>query len=225
LDGAVEFFHVVEGTGALWLEAAGDEQVVDLSPGRSAVIPEGVCFQYRADDDVLRFLVATMPRWRPDLWSPGPIRRWKEDGSDARDKAKARDPRDAPWAVADLPAEPLAVAPDGSDVRPLVRAADGRGSLARFTLKSGTTSKAARHFDLEEIWFFLSGSGEMWREGGDPVAVGANTALTIPARVSFQFRSSTDDALEIVGLTLPAWPLDRPEYEVVDTAVDGWWKS
>ena len=80
-----------------------------------------------------------------------------------------------------------------------------------------------RHFELEEIWYFASGAGEMWRESGEPVAVGAGMALTIPAGVSFQFRSSASADLEIVGLTLPAWPLDRPEEEVVDTKVNGKW--
>jgi mannose-6-phosphate isomerase-like protein (cupin superfamily) len=121
-----------------------------------------------------------------------------------------------------MPADPLAIAPDGSEVRPLARVADGRGSLGHFTLAAGTTSKAVRHYFLDEIWFVVDGTGEMWREGAEPVAMAPGVAMTIPAGVAFQFRAD-EHPLRAVGLTLPAWPLERPEEEVVDTDVRGRW--
>jgi mannose-6-phosphate isomerase-like protein (cupin superfamily) len=127
--------------------------------------------------------------------------------------------------VTDRPADVVVVAPDGSGVRPLARTPDESASLAEFELPPGATSKAVRHHELEEVWFFVAGSGEMWLEGGDPVAVGPGATLTIPARVAFQFRSLGDEPLRIVGLTLPAWPLDRPESEVIETDVAGPWRA
>ena len=61
-----------------------------------------------------------------------------------------------------LPDTPDAIAPDGSDVRVLLELAGG--GLAHFELAPGETSTAVAHRSVEEIWFFLSGRGEMWRK-------------------------------------------------------------
>jgi mannose-6-phosphate isomerase-like protein (cupin superfamily) len=58
-----------------------------------------------------------------------------------------------------------AVAPDGSDVR-LLPGLKG-GGMANFELPPGETATAVTHGTFEEIWFFLSGRGEMWRQQGD----------------------------------------------------------
>ena len=57
-----------------------------------------------------------------------------------------------------------AVAPDGANVRVLL--ALRGGSMARFELHAGGVSKAVTHRSVEEIWFVLSGRGEMWRKQG-----------------------------------------------------------
>src|SRR4051812_40767850 len=49
-----------------------------------------------------------------------------------------------------LPERPAVVAPDGSDVRPLLRLAGG--SLAHFALAPGRVSRAVAHRTVEEIW-------------------------------------------------------------------------
>jgi glucose/arabinose dehydrogenase len=36
--------------------------------------------------------------------------------------------------------------------------------MAHFALPSGQISTAVAHQTVEEIWFFLSGTGEMWRQ-------------------------------------------------------------
>ena len=102
-----------------------------------------------------------------------------------------------------------AVAPDGSDVRVLVSC--DRASMAHFELPPCQTSVAVGHRTLEEMWYFLSGRGEMWRRSertGDEetVVVHAGVALTIPSHTFFQFRSMNDEPLTAVGVTLPAWP-------------------
>src|SRR6266542_5827757 len=61
-----------------------------------------------------------------------------------------------------LPTEVDVVAPDGSNVRLLLKLAGG--SIAHFELQPGKTSLAVAHRTVEEIWFFLAGEGEMWRK-------------------------------------------------------------
>jgi len=98
-------------------------------------------------------------------------------------------------------------APDGSDVRVLVRVA--RGSMAHFELAPQCTSRAVRHKTVEELWFFLTGRGEMWRrhEGHeDVVQVHPGIAISIPAGTCFQFRSHGYTPLAAVGVTMPPWP-------------------
>ena len=108
-----------------------------------------------------------------------------------------------------LPLTPDVVAPDGSDVRVLARTE--RGSMAHFELAPGRASAAIRHRTVDEIWFVLSGRGEIWRKQGgreDIVALEPGVSVTIPVGTHFQFRASGDTALEAVGVTMPPWPGD-----------------
>jgi mannose-6-phosphate isomerase-like protein (cupin superfamily) len=114
-----------------------------------------------------------------------------------------------------LPVAPDAIAPDGSDVRILLRL-DG-GSMAHFELAPGQTSVAVAHRTIEEIWYFLSGRGEMWRKSGDretvePVDPGV--CLTIPVGTHFQFRSFGYEPLAALGVTMPPWPGEGESYQV-----------
>jgi mannose-6-phosphate isomerase-like protein (cupin superfamily) len=101
------------------------------------------------------------------------------------------------------------VAPDGSDVRILLGLTGG--GMAHFELPPGQTSSAVTHRTVEEIWFFLSGRGEMWRKRGEQeelVPVEAGICLTIPLGTHFQFRSFGDQALAAIAVTMPPWPGD-----------------
>jgi mannose-6-phosphate isomerase-like protein (cupin superfamily) len=114
-----------------------------------------------------------------------------------------------------LPVSPDAVAPDGSDVRVLLGLRGG--GLAHFELAPGQTSIAVTHRTVDEIWFFLAGRGEMWRKLGGheavvPVAPGV--CLTIPLGTHFQFRSSGDEPLAAIGVTMPPWPGEGEASEV-----------
>lgn len=114
-----------------------------------------------------------------------------------------------------LPAPRDAVAPDKSDVRILLQLKGG--GMAHFELGPGRTSKAVAHRTVEEIWFFLSGRGEMWRKQGDReevVPVDAGVCLTIPLGTHFQFRSFGYVPLAAVGVTMPPWPGDGESYDV-----------
>jgi mannose-6-phosphate isomerase-like protein (cupin superfamily) len=99
------------------------------------------------------------------------------------------------------------VATDGSDVR-ILQTLSG-GALAQFSLAPGQTSTAVTHRTIEEIWFFLSGRGEMWlkQEGrGDVVPVEAGVCVTIPLGTHFQFRSLGNEPLVALAATMPPWP-------------------
>ena len=109
-----------------------------------------------------------------------------------------------------LPVARDVVAPDGSDVRILLGLAGG--GMALFELPRGQTSTAVAHRTVEEIWFFLSGQGEMWRKQGtreEIVPVEAGVCLTIPRGTHFQFRTLGDEPLTAIDVTMPPWPGDH----------------
>jgi mannose-6-phosphate isomerase-like protein (cupin superfamily) len=109
-----------------------------------------------------------------------------------------------------LPSEPTAIAPDGSKVRVLL-SVPGRGGLAHFELGPGEVSVAVRHQTVAEIWYVLSGRGQMWlraqgAEAGEVIDVFNGVCLTIPVGTEFQFRCFEHEALSAVGATMPPWP-------------------
>lgn len=106
-----------------------------------------------------------------------------------------------------MPDQPSAVAPDGTAVRPLL--ALSGGSFAHFTLPAGATSTAVQHQTVEEIWWIVSGEGEIWRaqDGRETVeALRPGVCLTIPLGTAFQFRCRGETPLTFVAVTMPPWP-------------------
>jgi mannose-6-phosphate isomerase-like protein (cupin superfamily) len=108
-----------------------------------------------------------------------------------------------------------AVAPDGSDVRILLRL--GRGGMAHFQLAAGRVSRAVAHHSVDEIWYVLSGEGQMWRrqvQRQETVPLLPGTCVTIPAGTHFQFRAADGAPLAAIGVTMPPWPGPDEAYEV-----------
>jgi mannose-6-phosphate isomerase-like protein (cupin superfamily) len=106
-----------------------------------------------------------------------------------------------------LRAEPDAIAPDGTLVRLLPVLAGG--SLAHFELPAGAVSHAVTHRSVEEIWYFLSGRGEIWRRsavGEEIVEIAPGLSLTIPLGTAFQFRATGEAPLTFLAITMPPWP-------------------
>ena len=102
------------------------------------------------------------------------------------------------------------LAPDGSAARPLLALTGG--TMALFRLAAGETSRAVAHRTVEELWFVLSGRGELWRKQGtreEVVVLEAGVCATLPRGTQFQFRASDDEAVEIVAVTIPRWPGDH----------------
>jgi mannose-6-phosphate isomerase-like protein (cupin superfamily) len=123
------------------------------------------------------------------------------------------------FATTRLPAGRDVVAPDGSDVRVLLGL--GGGGMAHFTLAPGQTSRAVAHRTVEEIWFVVSGRGEMWRKHGpreETTPLEPGLCLTIPLGTHFQFRTVGAEPLAAVAVTMPPWPGDDEAF-----TVDGPW--
>jgi mannose-6-phosphate isomerase-like protein (cupin superfamily) len=119
-----------------------------------------------------------------------------------------------------LGAAPDAYAPDGSEVR-LLAALNG-GSFAHFTLGAGGVSAPVAHRTVEEIWYVVAGSGEVWRRFGEEesvTAVAPGIALTIPLGTHFQFRAGAQ-GLSFVAVTMPPWPGPEEAF-----AVAGKWEA
>jgi mannose-6-phosphate isomerase-like protein (cupin superfamily) len=119
-----------------------------------------------------------------------------------------------------LPQAPDVLAPDGSQVRILLRLQGG--SMAHFRLEPGQTSIAVAHRSVEELWYVVSGRGEMWRKQTDrdeTVQLAAGSCVSIPVGTAFQFRCIGGDPFESVAVTMPPWPDADEAY-----AVDGAWQ-
>jgi mannose-6-phosphate isomerase-like protein (cupin superfamily) len=123
------------------------------------------------------------------------------------------------FATKILPEAPDVLAPDGSEVRLLVRAAGG--TMAHFRLNPGEVSIAVTHRTVEELWFVVAGRGEMWRRDAtreEVTPLSPGLSLSIPLGTDFQFRAAADEAFEAVAITMPPWP--GPDEAV---AVEGRW--
>jgi len=126
-----------------------------------------------------------------------------------------------PFSSKTLPEAPDLMAPDGSAVRVLLSLP--RGGMATFELPPGTASIPVRHRTVEEIWFVLSGTGEMWRKQGareEVTALEPGVCLTVPLGTAFQFRCTGAASLTILGVTMPPWPGQDEAYRV-----DGKWPA
>ena len=99
------------------------------------------------------------------------------------------------------------IAPDGFEVRLL--ATSSRGSMAHFELPVGETSKAIRHTTVEELWFFTAGEGELWRKSDSAeelTEIFPGMSVSIPVGTAFQIKSTGEEPLEAIAVTMPPWP-------------------
>lgn len=124
-------------------------------------------------------------------------------------------------ATRQISSAPDVTAPDGSEVRILCGTA--RGGMAVFTLPPAAVSKAVTHRTVDEVWYFMSGRGRMWRRlNGEEVIddVAPGLSIAIPVGTHFQFRADGPDPLVAIGTTMPPWPgMDEAVF------VDGLWEA
>jgi len=108
------------------------------------------------------------------------------------------------------------VAADSSELVLLSRT--DRASMAHGLLRPGATSNAMVHRSVDEVWFVVSGSAEIWRanDNGESLEiVDAGTSLAIPCGTRFQYRTVGPEPFRFIMATIPAWP---GEDEAVPTA-------
>ena len=103
------------------------------------------------------------------------------------------------------------LAPDTAEIRLLLTNNEAtQASLCHVTLPANKTSIAAKHQTVEELWYFVAGSGELWLKNADDeitYTVKKGSAITIPAGVSYQFRNlDKNEGLEFIVSTIPHWP-------------------
>ena len=79
--------------------------------------------------------------------------------------------------------------------------------MAHFRLLPSETSASKVHRGVEELWFFVSGTGQM-AIGDDIAEVAPGISVRIPPRTRFQFRNTGKDPLDAVAVTMPPWPGD-----------------
>ncbi|HTI14562.1 MAG TPA: cupin domain-containing protein [Dictyobacter sp.] len=114
-----------------------------------------------------------------------------------------------------LPEQRDVYAPDGSEIRLLSQTE--RGSMCHCTLPPQTVSLAGMHHNVEEIWYFLEGQGQVWRkgeQGEEVVAVFPGVSLSIPPHTHFQFRNASSEPLRLILTTMPPWPGENEWVEV-----------
>ena len=121
-----------------------------------------------------------------------------------------------PLQTATLPDDYTVLAPDGSEIRELVQTS--RGSLVHCTLPPGAVSYPVSHRTVDEVWYFISGHGQVWRKSGRDEAVTdveRGISLTIETGTHFQFRNvSSDEPLTFIITTMPPWPGHDEAYPV-----------
>ena len=107
------------------------------------------------------------------------------------------------------------LAPDGSEIRLL--SATRRGSMVHCTLNPGEVSLPVAHRTVEEVWYFLEGSGQVWRKLGEQervIEAAPGVSLSIPVDAHFQFRTTGDRPLRFLIVTMPPWPGEDEAYRV-----------
>ncbi len=100
----------------------------------------------------------------------------------------------------------IETAPDGSSVELLQRTAFASQCLC--SLPASAVSKAVRHRSVEELWYVVAGTGELWLEGTGNIRLAAGVSARIETGRGFQFRADADETLRIHITTLPPWPGD-----------------
>ena len=99
------------------------------------------------------------------------------------------------------------IAPDGSEIR-LLSMTD-RARMVHCSLPPGGISKAVSHRSVDELWYFLSGSGRVWRkfvQFEEVIDALPGLSLNIPLGTTFQFYNNGSAPLCFVIVTIPPWP-------------------
>lgn len=124
------------------------------------------------------------------------------DGATTVDPANVSD-----WTTKRLGVDADYLAPDQSSIRLLAELPSA--GLCLCELPAGATSARVQHKTVDELWYVVSGIGEITRSRGEAretTRLAPGTSLTIPQGVAFQFRCIGGSPLQIVIASAPRWP-------------------
>lgn len=82
--------------------------------------------------------------------------------------------------------------------------------MARFEFSDRQVSRAVQHPELDELWYVIDGSGEMWRQKNQTSSIDLlvpGTCVSIPRDTAFQCRAGRG-GMTVIAVTLPAWSGD-----------------
>jgi mannose-6-phosphate isomerase-like protein (cupin superfamily) len=146
-----------------------------------------------------------------------PSATWQVKRGDAVSEVESGQSRESAFRIPirRAAALPDTYAPDGSEIRLLLTDNEGatRVSVCEVRLPAGQVSRPVWHRTVEECWYVLAGTGEVWRcpPGPDamvcpPTRVSASDLLVIPSGWRFQFRACPESELRLLCFTSPPWP-------------------
>jgi mannose-6-phosphate isomerase-like protein (cupin superfamily) len=100
--------------------------------------------------------------------------------------------------------------PLGAHIRLLV---DGpHGNMIHSTVPPGMVGRACRFRTIDEYWYVLSGTGELWRRSPDGresvTRLAAGVCIDIPLGTTFQYRCAGTEPLLFTCTAMPPWPGD-----------------
>jgi mannose-6-phosphate isomerase-like protein (cupin superfamily) len=116
----------------------------------------------------------------------------------------------AHWETAEVPLEPSYTSPSGkTEIRMLPNLPSGE--ITHATIGARETSNPAYLDSLQEFFFVLTGSGELWRSAGSAaelVELRPNRCVSIPPTVNFQYRSN-ENPITFLVVVAPRWSADH----------------
>ena len=117
--------------------------------------------------------------------------------------------------IQNVPSDYEVLAPDGSEIRSIF--AMQSGSVCHCRLPVNAVTIAQRHQTIDEFWYVIRGTGQVWRKLGNEeviLDVAPGKYLNIPVGAHFQFRTTSSEPLEIIIFTMPPWPGDSEAVRV-----------
>ena len=229
-----ELWYFTAGIGQYWIKKDGIEEVYSVGKGSVVSLPKGTNFQFRntSSDEPLEAVIVTMPPWPGEGEAIKVNGIWTTDFQPDEQADEANDTNDLvpnTSSVANLGIFSGAakvgdflprlvqkhegydyLAPDMSEIRLLTRNTDASGGdMAHCSLPPGQTSTAVKHKSIHELWYITSGDGEIWLKDGETETIHTlknGSYVSIPLDVSFQFRTTGSEPLEIVITSMPPWP-------------------
>jgi mannose-6-phosphate isomerase-like protein (cupin superfamily) len=109
-----------------------------------------------------------------------------------------------------FPSSPDARSPAGAQIRYLIEGETG--NMIHSSVPPGQVNRATIHATVSEFWHVLSGTGQIWRRhdaGEQTTDLEPGVSIDIPVGTAFQYRSTGDEPLQFLCISMPPWPGDQ----------------